>query len=347
MGDGPFGRALPDHVRTLVRYLCGDAGPPQQTVSLDEAVIELAFSEGVAPLLGARVADGSVTVPDQRREELLWVHQLCIAGNLLRSQVLHDLVRRCRRRGIDVLPLKGMALIQTVMAGGERSMGDIDVLVPPSRWQEACAVAEGAGFKEQQQPRRTYTANHDYVRSFSTPELVTVEIHRFVCEETIFTPDYDGPEGIFARAHRNAGGSLLLETGDLFLTLVAHAAKHTFELPLRSYLDGVILLRRSELPLSVLAERARSWRMEAAFQAWMRSLQLLQGGDETGQGTVWRALGDGWARIVWTHTTHASPWQRFLRLAWLMDGPARWLRHVATRSFLRGVDAVSSRSGST
>jgi hypothetical protein len=340
--NGLFGGPLPHDVRELVRGLVGLG--PGGPLLLDDAVVDLALVEKLGPLLGARVAEGRVTVPPERRAALMAEHYLCLAANLARAREVATLVDLTRDRPIPIVFLKGMAMLASTLGEGERSMGDVDVLVPPSRWEELCALVVRAGWKEDDIPGRGYTAGHDYVRAFTTGRGATIEIHRFVCEESLFSIDYDG---LFARARRLPSGTLVPEDGDLFLTLAAHAAKHTFDLPLRSFVDGVFLLRRGQLRFDDLTARAKEWGMATVFRRWMTSLRWL---DQEGvqehkfaDDRLPGGLGPQLGRWLWSRTTHENPWQRFLRLAWLIDGPWDWTRHVGTRLGLRVIDLVDDR----
>jgi hypothetical protein len=342
MTSGPFGAAPPAAVRQLTDALVRPQESSFGIVALDDAAVDLAFAEDVAPLLGARVSQGRVTVPPARRAQLLWDHQMCLASNVIRARAVQALGGAFREVAIPIVLLKGIALIQAVMQPGERSMGDVDILVPASRWREACGLMVSAGFTEDRLPERAYTAGHDYVRSFTSPVGVTIEVHRFVCEASFLNIDYEGPDGLFARAKATRDGVSLPEDGDLFLTLAAHAAKHTFELPLRSFLDGLFLLRKETIRLEELAVRARTWRMEAAFAAWLRSLRALTSDanapDDASNDSTRQRL----ARLVWSRTGHTAPWQRFVRMAWLSDSAADWARHVATRATFRALDAAQA-----
>ena len=342
MPHGPFDASISTAVRSLVSALVTTRGQTSAVIELDEDCARVAFAEDLAPLLGAAVSQGRVAVPRAARERLLWEHQMCVASNVVRSRATRTFADLCRQVGIPVVLLKGMAMIQSTLDLGERSMIDADLLVPASRWQQACALIIGAGFAETVLPGRGYTARHDYVRTFSNAAGVTMEIHRFVCEASFLDIDYEGADGLFARARRAPTGLLVPDDGDLFLTLAAHAAKHTFEIPLRSFFDGLFLLQRSPLKLDELAARARHWRMEAAFAMWVQSLRTLAPAiahvsDHAPVGPRWR-----WGRFVWSRTRHASPWQRFVRMAWLVDGKAAWVRHVATRATFRALDSIQS-----
>ncbi|MBC8131383.1 MAG: nucleotidyltransferase family protein [Deltaproteobacteria bacterium] len=338
MGDGPFSGPLPEDVRALVLSLTDERVPPQGVVKASK--LALAIAEGLGPLLGSRIAAAKLLVPEEARADLVWTHQMCMASNLVRTDAVDSLANVYASCAIPIVLLKGMALIQSGLTAGERSMADVDILVPPSRWREACDLAAGAGYEKEPSGRRPYTVENDYVRSFTSPGGVVVEIHRFVCEQSMFSVDYQGSDGLFARARGLRPGVFVPDSGDLFLTLAAHAAKHTFELPLRSYVDGLVLLRRDELSMGALAARAKTWRMQNAFAAWVGSLNrfAVDGASVAEEHRVAKRV----TRLVWGRTSHQPPWQRLIRMAWLMDSSADWAWHVATRSLLRAVDAVQS-----
>lgn len=265
---------------------------------------------------------------------------MCLASNLVRARAVSAFAGRCQRVGIALAWLKGMAMIQGIVDPGARSMADVDVLVPASRWLEACRLAsEMPGARAVSVLSRGYTTAHDYVRAFSLSAGVTLEVHRFVCEASLFDIDHEGPDGLFARAAPDPSGFSTLDEGDLFLTLAAHAAKHTFELPLRSFLDGIVLMQRGHLNLGQLQERANAWRMGRAFRLWLQSLAALAPSlpAPTDDDVIPPLAGP-----LWSVTSELVAWQRFLRLAWISDRPADWARHVATRAAFRLRDAVGA-----
>jgi hypothetical protein len=321
--------------RVLVRVLT-EARPPEA----DDEIVELALSEGLGPWLGARVAEARVAVPPRRVEHLVWEHQMCLASNLVRARAARVFAERCHRAGVALAWLKGMAMIEGFIDPGSRSMADLDVLVPASRWHDACRLAGELPCARAIGPAsRGYTTAHDYVRAFSLASGVTLEVHRFVCEASLFGIDHEGPDGLFARAIPGTSGVLALQPGDLFLTLAAHAAKHTFELPLRSFLDGIVMMRAGSLDLRRLEARAIEWRMSKAFRLWLQCLAALAPSlpAATDDGIVAPLAGP-----VWSRTSEAVAWQRFLRLAWIVDGRGDWVRHVATRAAFRLRDVISS-----
>lgn len=326
--------AMLHRARLLVRALTG-----MLPLEVDDQVVDLALAEGVAPWLGARAAQARARVPAARLGPLVWEHQMCLASNMVRRQAASSLVERYRSAGIPVAWLKGMAMIDGIVEPGARSMTDVDLLVPASLWEDACRLAsELPGARHHGVPGRAFTAAHDYVRAFSLPSGVMLEVHRFICEASLFRIDHEGPDGIFAHAIPTASGVSVLAEGDLFLALAAHAAKHTFQLPLRSFLDGIVLMLRGRLDFERLWRRARTWRMERALRLWLQALASLAPSLSavTDDDVVPPLAGP-----VWSHTSESVAWQRFVRLAWISDRPIDWTRHVATRLLLRLRDAVT------
>jgi len=331
--------ALLHRARLVVRALTATSAA---AVAADEAIVDLALSEGLAPWLGMRVAKSRVTVPPARAGQLVWEHQMCLASNVVRARAAGAFAARCQADGIRLVWLKGMAMIQGYVDPGARSMTDVDLLVPASQWQQACRLAADLpGARGLGAAARAYTTAHDYVRAFSLSSGVTLEVHRFVCEASLFRIDHEGADGLFARAVPTTAGVSVLDEGDLFLTLAAHAAKHTFQLPLRSFLDGIVLMQQGRLNLERIWQRAKTWRMEKALRLWLQSLAALapwlSSLSERSDEYVVPPL----AGPVWSRTSESVAWQRFVRLAWISDGPVDWARHVATRGLFRLRDALA------
>lgn len=341
MADGQAGSVQQTsraaNVTTLVRSV---APPPGALlpITLNDATIDLALAQQLGPALGAGLAAGRLRVPAWRRDRLVWEHQMCAASHVVRERAVQRFASRCREANILLLALKGFALVRSAVEPAERSMGDVDLLVPASRWTEACHLAEKAGFLEPRLEARRFTMAHDYVRTFTDRAGVTIEVHRYVCDGSLFRIAH---ADLFSRARSENDAVGSLDEGDLFLTLAAHAAKHTFDLPLRSLVDGIFLLRRRQLDWGAVLGRAVAWRMTSALSMWLQTLAELAPDiamPVVGHPSPW----DEMRRWVWAHTSHDSPWQRFLRLAWLTDSRLAWMRHVMTRGAFRGVDLVVS-----
>lgn len=283
--------------------------------------------EACAPLLGARISRGELHATDETTETLLRAaYRTAIAQDLLFERALAELAKRLP----GALLLKGAALRRGVFGPGERSMCDVDVLVPRDRWRTAIAAAgrpiETAG--------RAFTARHDYAVAVEVAG-VPVEIHRFLCPRPSFRVDYDG---LFLRASNGPDGLAIPAPEDLFVSLALHAAKHGWALPFRAVLDGLALAPRVD-PTRVVT-RACAWRARRAVATWLTVL-LAHGLDPRWRDAATH-LGAAAQRVRWLAaqapfrgSDHA--WQRVVRVAGALDG-LRGIVWLGQRSAFRMLD---------
>jgi hypothetical protein len=298
---------------------------------LDEAWAARAEAEEVAPLLGARVIAGELDATAVARARLVRAWRATVAASLLAEQSARPLIAALRARGIPMLLLKGAALVRVLYADpGRRSMADLDLLVPAARWREAITAARQLGWHALADEHRPVTSRSDYVRALARPDAINVEIHRGLSARSQFAIDYDA---LFARARPDRDGLLLADETDQFLSLAVHAAKHAFVLPLRSFLDGILLIDAARLDPDAVAARATVWGARRATAAWLRALD-----DLTPLPAVWRRA-PGRAFLDEDDPTPGS-WRFQRRVVGLIDGPARRAAWLAERTALRLADAV-------
>jgi len=114
-----------------------------------DALAHEAHAEGVGPLLYWRFAgmEDASFLPDETRNFL----RLQYAGARLQNQVLFrelaTLAVKFHQAGIHVIVLKGACLALTVYPEfGLRPFGDVDVLVPRDRLNEAVVIANSLGY---------------------------------------------------------------------------------------------------------------------------------------------------------------------------------------------------------
>lgn len=99
-------------------------------------------------------------------------------ANQLGLRVGRRAIDALQTTGIDVLMLKGAALIDSVYGDlGARPMGDIDLAVPPPRIAEAVRALQGAGLMATEgDPERLLAARHSL--AFRDPGGQEVDLHR-------------------------------------------------------------------------------------------------------------------------------------------------------------------------
>ena len=219
-----------------------------------QALAEAAGDQGVAGLLLLAIERdrpawaGPVTEALVARRRALLVRTLGQVGLAARCLSLLE------ARGIRALPLKGVALAETVYdVESDRPMSDVDLLAL-ERWPEAVLALREAGFVE--------VARGDHAWAFRAPgSREVVELHRSVVSAPgLFPPD---PEGLWARSRPGRGQlGRLPSAEDLLLQLALHAAfQHGLSLSLVQWLDFRRVLEREEVDvarlLALAAARAR------------------------------------------------------------------------------------------
>ena len=190
--------------------------------------------------------------------------------------------------------------------------------MPARRWREACALAGEAIVPD----GRPITARHDYCQALRAPQGTVVEIHRWLCPRGLFTIDH---QGLFARAveHRPTAE-------DTLLTLVVHAAKHGFRLPLRAVVDTRRVVERLRPDGKLVASRALAWGAARATLAWLERC--------------------GVADLVAPHLAGvgAAPTEgtgRLLGILLATDRPRRAVSFVSQRLVLHAADALWRLAG--
>ncbi len=253
----------------LLRELVAGGAPPA-----------LAGSAAAAQLLAAareqRLA--GVLLSTLEREEPAWAGPLLEPLRLERrarlALTLQQVALAARvsallaRAGIRALPLKGVALAETVYdLESERPMGDVDVLAL-ERWDDAARALCEAGFAE------TARADHARVLLEAGSGLV-LELHRSVTSAPgLFPLD---SEGLWARRRPGRGQLPLLPSAeDLLLQLALHAAfQHGLVLSLVQWLDFRRVLEREALDLDRLGAAAAGARAGALLAAALLAAEAV------------------------------------------------------------------------
>ena len=285
----------------------GDLAP------LSPAAAAVADAGGLIPLFGRRAGAPSAWAASYRETLARALHAQASTARL---------VARLGERGIPAIGLKGAALVELVYdSPGERPMGDVDLLVPAARWDEACAITGGTELVVEGRP---ITSRHDYCRAFRADGDVTFEIHRWLAPRPLWAVDL---AGLFARAVRpvRAGAPLVPSSEDLLLSLCLHAAKHGFLVPLRAVLDTRRVVARLRPDGRLVANRARAWRATRATLAWLRRCGVAD--------LVEPHLSAGSAPIT-------GSGGRFARILLATDGPTRALGFLAQRAFFHLADRI-------
>jgi hypothetical protein len=116
-----------------------------------ESLIAYASAEGMSPsIYWTLVRSGQFgSLPEFVRHSLASAYAVTLFQNESVIAELEILAVRCQQAGIPVVLLKGVSFALTIYADiGLRPMGDMDLLVPAERLQEAVEFAKAEGFTE-------------------------------------------------------------------------------------------------------------------------------------------------------------------------------------------------------
>jgi hypothetical protein len=208
----------------------------------------------------------------------------------LRAKVRHDnmlLIARAEQafdallaRGIRPLALKGFDLIHRVYGFDERTLDDVDLLLPRETLREALAALESAGWRVPPEPQRTHyiRSSHHLPLDAPGPQGVGFELHWDLAQQGRFTVD---PQGILDRAQPlDVGGRSILrcEDHDLIAHLLLHHLTHYFDTRLKWLVD---MQRISNLPgfdWSRVVARIGQWGATVPTAASVEHLHKLDPG---------------------------------------------------------------------
>ncbi len=229
------------------------AAPVEAEAPLAALVYE-ARRQGVTGTLLAAIEEGRLPWAFPAREALIAERRRVLVGTLGQVALAERVASLLAEQGIRSLPMKGVAVVETVCdSEADRPMSDTDLLAL-ERWPDAVALLRRNGFVE------LGRADHAWALRDPQSDLV-VELHRSLTSAAGLFP-FDGEE-LWARRRRGRGQLSALPAAEgLLLQLALHATfQHGFSLSLVQWLDFRRLLEREPIDydrVRALAERARA-----------------------------------------------------------------------------------------
>jgi hypothetical protein len=320
---------------------------------MNEALVERAEREKLAPLLGARLAAGTLTATPDAATLLQAAYRESVAREMTAEAALAPLLVALRQRGVEALAVKGLALRHTVYGSGERWMADVDLLLRPGDWRHLRGALQTVAARVVHSGERPVTDRLFHEIHAVLPPGFLVDLHRALHSWPLFPIDTGD---LFDRSWslpRRDDGLRLPAVEDQLVVLATHAAKDGHFVPLRDVVDSLLLLRHSapmEGPEALrerLVDRACRWRCRKAVALWLRVLlrfgldpepwrRAVETLDARGR-TVARAAALP-QRFRGTPRRHA--WTVKGRLAALQDAPWRGATFLAVGGALYGIDAI-------
>jgi hypothetical protein len=206
---------------------------------------------GNGGLLGADVAEGLAKARAKIRvDNLLLIARLEQALDLLLAA------------GIRPVALKGVDVLHRLYSSfDERTLDDVDLLVPRDQRDAAIATLEGAGFTGPSEPQRTHWFRSSFELPLTSPGPVgvTFEIHWNLGQAQRYKID---PAALLARAvPLDIGGRsiLRLDEHDAVAHLLLHHIQHYFDRRLKWVIEIGLLSRSPGFSWPRVAERVATW----------------------------------------------------------------------------------------
>lgn len=267
----------------LAAVVASELGGSDETGPLvPEALDDEAFAALVAASSRARVAGsvvsavfgGVISASDDQAESALEAHRRALAIDVVLDRLLISSTDALGVADIPVRVLKGAAVAHTVYDDpAMRSYGDVDLLVPAERYDEAVGVLEATG-----RMRRYAEPRAGFDRRFGKGACLVgglgeeVDLHRtFVA----------GPFGIavhtedlFLEPERFRIGGRELEALDLtarFVNACFHAALGNWPPRIAALRDVAQFALNCDLDLSAVVDRVGRWRCGIVVQSALDS----------------------------------------------------------------------------
>jgi len=242
-------------------------------------LLHLATQHGVTPLIAYNLTTAGLAsqVPDSNLARLQQIYHKNLFRNLILAHELTGVLAVFYQHGILAIVLKGTVLAEHLYGNPAlRTVGDMDVLVPPEKMHSARSLLLEMGYRQFTSPS-WHHAFHEapYCRLAQFP--LFIELHWNLDDEKLVTISR---QQVWNRAQRlptQEQAGMVLSPEDTLLFLSNHLSKHSTHL-LRSLNDIAELLKKydSILDWDYALAATHSWGVEAAvYYALRRSQELL------------------------------------------------------------------------
>lgn len=249
---GPADRAVAD----------ATAGRPCGTV--DDRFVACAIREKTAGIIARRVDD----------PRLRAISSAVLARNVVALSQAREVLASI---GAEVIPLKGLHLLGSRYAPGERDLGDLDLLVPRHRVADADASLRRLGFRPEVPAERVLEAGGGYLNSalYEAPDRLPVHLHWHVVNASL--PLFMvriRVEEIWAESVA-AGDSRRMAPHHLLVTLAEHALKHSYDSLI--HLADLDRVWRAGVDARLARSTAARWGVEPALRLGLHFAREILG----------------------------------------------------------------------
>ncbi len=254
---------------------------PPEEVSADDwpIVLDQLAGERLTGIAVAAAMDERLLLSELQARALLDRHRESMLVALALERRLLDVASAFRDEGIDVVVLKGPAVAHTFYPDPAwRNFGDLDLLVPTARWEQACRVLRDVGFsRDTPEPRRGFDVRFGKAATHTDARGLVLDLHRTLAEAPFGL--WIEPDRLFERTRPFAIGGVPLRRLDdtaAFLHACVHASLGSRQLllPLRDVAQVAVA---GEVDWDVAGRLVERWRLRAVIRHASDSLRAKLG----------------------------------------------------------------------
>lgn len=198
----------------------------------------------VLPLVYSNLRRNGLDLPSMGRLKLHYM--AAWAKNQRLFALLGRTLRPLSDHGIDTLVLKGAALVPLFYRDeGARGMGDFDVLVPETKFHDACSVLQAHGWKPLYHLPEHFDTRFEHAIAFLEPAGDSVDLH---CHVLIESCERNADDAFWEASRpleiQGTKARTLCDT-DHLLQVLAHGLTWVKSPPVRWVADAMTILREA------------------------------------------------------------------------------------------------------
>ena len=271
---------------TLIRRFAAHGLPGTEEAS-SESITDEEWPLVLSQLAGERLTgiavaaalDGRLLLSDLQARTLIDRHRESMMVALSLERRLLEVAEAFADRSIRMLVLKGPAIAHAFYPDPSwRNFGDLDLLVPTDRWDEAVRLASEVGFvRDTPEPRPGFDVRFGKAATHTDPRGLVLDLHRTLAEAPFGL--WIEPERLFEQTSSFALGGMELPRLDdttAFLHACVHASLGSRQLllPLR---DVAQISFTGDVDWALAATLAEEWRLRSVVRHAVGSVRAKLG----------------------------------------------------------------------
>ncbi|MDD6879360.1 MAG: nucleotidyltransferase family protein [bacterium] len=182
-----------------------------------EAAYEIGRKHDIIPMLYYGVAESGIQPPEEIQQKLRLMTIRCTVLDRNQRAEIEKIERSFEERGIDYLPLKGVAMKSRYPRSEMRTMGDADILIREEQYADIRIIMGELGFNE------ILESDHELV--WDKPGMLHLELHKRLIPS--YNKDYYAYYGDgWKLTQKTESTRYAMRAEEEFIYLFTHYAKH-------------------------------------------------------------------------------------------------------------------------